>query len=162
MLAINGTLIYHALTYNVDGSRTSQDKTNRCNWRWQPVSCRRAVPLVYAGRYFAQGTNKTWLINKCINIAAGRQFVSRLPISRRSSPRPFFRADKQSDRFLGRALEKYSDSRKNRNGTVVPRNDSGDRFFNGDYGYVPLKREFTGSLIRTIRSPRTNGRGGGD
>lgn len=120
MLAINATLIYHALTYNVDGSRTSQDKTNRCNWRWQPVSCRRAVPLVYADRYFAQGTNKTWLINKCINIAASRQFVSWLPISRRCSPCPFFRANKQPDRFLGRALEKYSDSRKNRNGIVVP------------------------------------------
>ena len=35
MLAINATLIYHALTYDVDGSRTSQDKTNRRNWRWQ-------------------------------------------------------------------------------------------------------------------------------
>lgn len=71
MLAINATLIYHALTYDVDGSRTSQDKTNRRNWRWQAVSCRSTASLVFAARYFARGTNKTWLINKCINIAAG-------------------------------------------------------------------------------------------
>lgn len=69
MLAINATLIYHALTYDVDGSRTSQDKTNRRNWRWQAVSCRCNAPLVYAARYSTPGTNKTWLINKCINIA---------------------------------------------------------------------------------------------
>lgn len=71
MLAINATLIYHASTYDVDGSRMSQDKTNRRNWRWQAVSCRSAGRHLFSPpRYPALGANKTCLINKCINIPA--------------------------------------------------------------------------------------------
>lgn len=71
MLAINATLIYHASTYDVDGSRMSQDKTNRRNWRWQAVSCRPAGRHLFSPpRYPPLGANKTCLINKCINIQA--------------------------------------------------------------------------------------------
>lgn len=107
MLAINATLIYHALTYDVDGSRTSQDKTNRRNWRWQAVSCRCRAPLVFAARYFARGTNKTWLINKCINIATGQQFVSSHAIRRdRRLDVSFSSIPNEGCRFLGLPLGK--------------------------------------------------------
>lgn len=80
MLAINATLIYHASTYDVDGSRMSQDKTNRRNWRWQAVSCRPAGRHLFSPpRYPPLGANKTCLINKCINIPAAH-----------SLPLPFF------------------------------------------------------------------------
>lgn len=83
MLAINATLIYHASTYDVDGSRMSQDKTNRRNWRWQAVSCRPAGRHLFSPpRYPALGANKTCLINKCINIPAAH--------SRSPSFLPFF------------------------------------------------------------------------
>jgi len=80
----DATLIYHASTYDVDGSRTLRDKTDR---RQLAVAVRelsrdRATHrVVYASlssslsplRYFSRETNKTWLINKCITIYRERE-----------------------------------------------------------------------------------------
>lgn len=106
-LAINATLIYHALTYDVDGSRMSRDKTNRRNWRWQAVSCRRGPPLVFAARYPALGANKTCLINKCINIAPGPRCCFFLSSSFFSSPLSFFLSVERTVLFF----ESYPHSR---------------------------------------------------
>ena len=118
MLAINATLIYHALTYDADGSRTSQDKTNRRNWRWQAVSCRSGAPLVFAARYFAPETNKTWLINKCVNIAASVNNLPRRTFARvrrhRDLVDPFSCISNERHRFRRNGFSLWRRRRKKR------------------------------------------------
>lgn len=74
----DATLIYHASTYDVDGSRTLRDKTDRRQLavavrelsRDRTHRCLRSLSFSTISPlcYFTRETNKTRLINKCITI----------------------------------------------------------------------------------------------